>query len=182
MIISISGTPGTGKTSVAALMAKQLGAKLISLKALRVPYEYDKPRKTRIVDIKDMQRAVNRKLSKNKINVIEGHLSHLLKADIFIILRTNPIALEKRLKIRKWSGKKIKENAMAEFLDEIVIEAIERHGRKNVFEIDTSKKKGHAATKIAEEIIRKRPAGYKAGKIDWSKNKNIVKRMILLTI
>ncbi len=179
MIISISGTPGTGKTSVAALLAKQLGANLISLKALRVPYVYDKSRKTRIVDINELQSASSKRISMNSINIIEGHLSHLMKADVIIILRTNPILLEKRLKIRKWSGKKIKENSMAEFLDEIVIEAIEKHGRKKVFEIDTSKKKEHAATKIAEEIIRKRPAGYKAGKIDWSKNKKIVKRMIL---
>ncbi len=179
MIISISGTPGTGKTNIARRMAKHMDANLISLKTLRVPYEYDKPRKTRIVSIKGLQSVANKRVIRDRINIIEGHLSHLLKADVIIILRTNPIALEKRLKMRNWSDKKIKENAMAEFLDEITIEAIEKHGRKKVFEIDTSKKKEQSVFKIAEEIIRKRPAEYKAGKIDWSKDKNIVKRMIL---
>lgn len=178
MIVSISGTPGTGKTRVARLLAKRLNANLISLKALKVPYEYDKKRRTRIVDIKDLQGAVNRKLARDRINIIEGHLSHLLKSGTVIVLRTNPLVLEKRLKKRKWNKSKIKENVLAEFLDEITAEALERHGKK-VFEIDTGKTSEKKAADIIAEIIKRKKSvlnKFKTGRIDWSEK---YKRVII---
>lgn len=180
MILSISGTPGTGKTKVARILAKQMDANLIALKALKVPYEYDRKRRTKIVDVKALQEAVNRNIDKNRINIIEGHLSHMLKSDAVIVLRTNPITLEKRLKKRKWRASKIKENVMAEFLDEITIEAFGKHKNKNVFEIDTSKISEDKTADIISEITSGKKSvlnKFKAGRINWSeKYKRIVIR------
>ncbi len=173
MIISISGTPGTGKTKAARLLGRKMKANIIPLKALckDISCKYDKKRKTKIVDIKDLQQSASKKIIKNKINIIEGHLSHFLKADVIVILRTNPIVLEKRLKKRKWRKSKIKENVMAEFLDEITTEAIEKHGRKKVFEIDASRTSEKKAAGIIAKILAKKGEvlnKYRAGRIDWS--------------
>ena len=168
MIIAISGIPGTGKTVVARLLAKQLNANLIDLKKLKVKCRIDRKRKTKIIDQKDLQKAVNKELRKGdkRINIIESHLSHLLKADFVIILRTNPLILEKRLKNRNWARKKIKENLQAEILDEITIEAMEKH--RNVFEIDTTRKSKKNTIAIIQAILKKKPKKYKPGNIDWS--------------
>lgn len=170
MIIAISGVPGTGKSIIAKSLAKEMNANLISIKKLlsEIPHKYDRKRRTKIIDTKDLQKAVNKKIIKGT-NVIEGHLSHLLKSDIVIILRCNPKELNKRLKKRGWSELKIRENVQAEILDEITIEALEKHRKKKVFEIDTSRKKVDAIG-IIKKILNKYPTHkrYLAGRIDWS--------------
>lgn len=164
MIIAISGTPGTGKSKIARQLAKKLSANLIDIKRLlkKVPCRLDKKRKTKIVDPRDLQKAVNKELVKGT-NIIEGVLAHLLKADFVIVLRTNPRTLEKRLAKRNWSKAKIKENIEAEILDEITIEALGKHRR--IFEIDTSKR---VRVSTITQIISKKPGKYRAGHIDWS--------------
>jgi|SRR3989344_192331 len=173
MIISISGTPGTGKTDVAKIIARNIGANLITIKNVikkeKVPYNHDKERKTKIIDIKDLEKAVGKNIDNNKTNIIEGHLSHLIKSDVVIILRCNPEVLEKRLKKRKWNKKKINENVLAEVLDATTIEALEINNKKRIYEIDTSKINADRAAKIAMKIINKDDdKKYLSGKIDWA--------------
>lgn len=168
MILAISGTPCTGKTSVAKILSKKLNANLISIGKLEVRHEWDKKRRTRIVDVKDLQKAVNRHLEKRKLNVVEGHLSHLLNADVVIVLRCNPSELEKRMKRKRWSKDKIVENIQAEILDEITIESMEKHG-KRVYEIDTSRRNPESVALIIKKLLNNlRTKQYRAGKIDWS--------------
>jgi adenylate kinase len=48
--------------------------------------------------------------------IIEGHLSHFLDLDAIIILRCNPIELEKRLATRGYSDQKIRANTEWELI------------------------------------------------------------------
>src|SRR3989344_2290231 len=120
MIIAVSGTPGTGKTVVSKMIAKKLDANLITIKNIikkeKVPFKNDKERKTKIIDIKDLKSAVLKNINNGKNNIIEGHLSHLIKSDVVIILRCNPEVLKKRLTKRKWTMKKIKKNNDQKYL------------------------------------------------------------------
>ena len=173
MIISISGTPGTGKTGTARILAKLLDARMISISSLarkkKIRCGYDKKLKCKIIDTGSLQKAVDKEISK-KTNIIESHLAHLLKADFVIILRSNPAALEKRLKRRKWSEKKIMDNVHAEILDEITIEALQRHGKSKIIEIDTSKKTPKQAALLIERLLNnfRLQKSYRAGKTDWT--------------
>jgi len=174
-IISITGTPGTGKTIIAKKLAKLLDANLISINKLlkkgKIRCTKDKKRNTRIIDIKNLQKAVNKEIQKGKINIVDSHLSHFLNSNLIIVLRTNPKILEKRLKKKKWKKSKILENVQAEILDEILVEAIEKHGKNKVVEIDTGKKSPNEASATILKILNNKSLQnrYHPGKIRWLK-------------
>lgn len=172
MIIAISGTPGTGKTLVAKLLAKEIKAKLISISELakkgKIPYTIDKKRKSKIIDENDLQKFINTEIDKHKKNVIEGHMSHFLVSDYVFVLRANPRTLETRLKGRKWSKNKIKENIEAEIIDEITIEAKKMH--KNVFEIDTSSISVKETVDGIMKILKKHNHRKHPKFIDWTQD------------
>ncbi|HLD85182.1 MAG TPA: adenylate kinase family protein [archaeon] len=172
MIIALTGTPGTGKTAVAKLLAKSMKAGLIDIKkeAALTKHTYDKKRKSKEIDTVLLQRAIDKKISASKSDIIllEGHLSHFLKSDIIIILRTDPAVLEKRLKKRHWNREKIRENIEAEILDVITIESLAKPSK--LMEINTSKM---TPKKCADAIMRliEKPANHKKyapGKVDWT--------------
>lgn len=172
MIISISGTPGAGKTAVSKILARMMKANVISIteQAKKIPHGYDKKRRTKIIDIRILQKKINKEITSNNINIIDGHMSHLLKSDIVIIFRCNPKVLKERMKNRKWNATKIRENIEAEILDEITIEALKKS--KNVFEIDTSRKSAKKTAEIAKNIILNKYYARKknrAGLIDWTR-------------
>ncbi len=149
MIISITGTPGTGKDTISKIVAKKLGWGLIDLnrlaKAKNLFKGYDKKRKCEIVDIKKLNSEI-KKIKKDVI--IQSHYSHELGSDLIIVLRTNPGELRKRLEKRGWSKEKIEENVEAEIMDVCKDQAFQKTGR--VFEVDTTGKKPEDS---AEEII-----------------------------
>ena len=157
MLISISGTPGTGKTSAAKELSKMLNAKTINLKTMakKLPCGYDKKRKTLIVDPELLQKAVKKSIKNERFPILlEGHLSHLLDSEIVIVLRANPVVLKKRLQKRRWPSAKVKENIEAEILDAIAIEAIEKHGKKAIIEIDTSKKTPKTTAYLIAKLLK----------------------------
>lgn len=174
MIIAISGTPATGKTSVSRELAKKLNANLISVSELAkkktVKSRYDKKMKTRIVDIRDIKKVVEKKIEKGRINIVDSHLSHLIRADIVVVLRTRPDVLEKRMKAKKWPKGKISENIKAEILDAATIEAISEHGKNKVIEIDTTGKSAEGVAALVVKLLNNHPLQkkYRPGRIDWS--------------
>lgn len=171
MIIALTGTPGVGKTTVAKELSKHFD--VISLNSIvkkyRIKHGYDRKRKSKIIDIKKLAAAAKKESGKHKNIIIEGHLSHLLDAGLVVVLRCRPDVLAKRMKRKGWSENKIRENVMAEILDAITIEALEKSG-KNVSEIDTTRKNAKQTAKLILNILNNHSIQnkYRAGKIDWT--------------
>ncbi|MCX6814401.1 MAG: adenylate kinase family protein [Candidatus Aenigmarchaeota archaeon] len=153
MILSISGTPQTGKTSVAKALAKKLGWALVSLNQLAkekgLYSGYDKARRSRIVDIKKLRTEIAKISRKEKNLILESHYSHDMPCDFVVILRTNPKELRKRMQKAGWNGKKIEENIEAEIMEIVKSEALEN--ARTILEIDTTGKKPEF---VAELIVR----------------------------
>lgn len=167
MIISITGVPGVGKTTIAKALGKIINYKIISDYELARKYKliigFDKRMKSYIVDDKLLQKII---LKGNFI--IHGHLSHLIKNDLTIVLRLDPIELEKRLKRRKWKKEKIMVNKLSEMLDLLYLEALiskKNKITKRVVQIDTTGKSEKEVVKRILNIIKKRE--YKSDNVDW---------------
>ncbi len=175
MIIAISGTPGTGKTSISSLLSKS-GFNVFDLNKIAINNNlidgFDEKRNSKILDLSKIDDFVKNNLLCEDIVFIEGHSSHLLKnVDKVIILRCHPKELEKRLKLKGWKIDKIKENIEAEALDVILSESYELFCEKDIFEIDTTKKNIDQIYGFIKEIYKNKfepIKKYKIGSIDWS--------------
>jgi adenylate kinase len=144
--VIITGTPGTGKTTISKIVAKILNAPLIALNELIIEKHlyngHDDKKGYKIVDMESLSGEINLILNSiDKQLIIEGHLAHDFGVDeqvqSVIVLRARPSVLRKRLNKREWSDSKIQENVEAEALDLCTFEAVEIHGDK-VHEVDTS--------------------------------------------
>lgn len=165
MKIALTGTPGTGKTSIANELEKR-GYEIIRINDIADDFTigYDEERQSKIVD-EDALNEYMGEIKEDGILFIEGHLSHLLDVDAVIILRCNPEELEKRLKAKKWNERKIRENLEAEALDIVLDRALEKH--EKVWEIDTTGRNAEEVADEIERIVKKMPPP-EYGKIDWS--------------
>lgn len=159
MLIALTGTPGVGKSTVARILRKK-GYKVVALNRVIVKRKlvkgFDEKRKSWIVNLKKVERYLKElaNKNKNKIIVIDSHISHLLNVDFAIVLRCSPKELEKRLKKKRWPEQKIRENVEAEMIDIIAVETEERLGKENMIEIDTTRKKPEEVAKKVEIILK----------------------------
>lgn len=157
-MIALTGTPGCGKSSVAEELRRR-GHRVISVKEFAEMYGCAKK------EGKDIVIDVN-KLSQYRFEgIVEGHLSHLLKPEIAIVLRCNPILIKKRLIERGWDYEKVMENVEAELIDVILVEALQNCER--VYEIDTTELRIEEVANAVERILSGETNNFEPGKIDW---------------
>jgi adenylate kinase len=174
MILALTGTPGTGKTTIGQLLQERK-IPVIDLKKIAIDNgfieSHDSKRDSIIIAIDVVNQFIINNYQSENILVVEGLVSHLLECiDEVIVFRCHPKILRNRLTERKWSWDKIKENLEAEMLDIILCESIELHGIEKVKEIETSKISIEKTVKaIYQEIIGKKSKDViRPGSIDWS--------------
>ena len=157
-VIFISGTPCTGKTTVAAdlndfLSENGFNSKLIKINDFAFENDLvlgeDPDKFYKVIDIDKLNICLNEEidnfLSNDKsgsinVMIVEGHLSHLCDgADKMIVLRLDPSILKERLKERNYTESKINENLEAEALAVCSAEAYDIYEDKTN-EIDVSDK------------------------------------------
>ena len=157
-VIFISGTPCTGKTTVAANLNDYLSdngfdSKLIKINDFAFENDLvlgeDPDKFYKVIDIDKLNDCLNGEINNFlstdnngsiKVLIVEGHLSHLCEgADKMIVLRLNPDILQIRLEERNYTESKIQENLEAEALAVCSAEAYDIYGEKTN-EIDASDK------------------------------------------
>ena len=168
--LAVSGTPGTGKTALAKLIAKRLGIQYISLTDLILAHniadKYDRRAKTYDVSVKKLELLLRRVLfgglhdsdhlggrsrnyRANQSYVLDSHLSHLLSAklvDVVIVCRCDISVLNRRLIAREYSKQKVKDNMDAEIFNVCATESME-NGHPTL-EINCSKKTSEEKIKL----------------------------------
>lgn len=141
--IALTGTPGTGKTSLARRLRAE-GIRVVDLKRFVARHGgvvgLDRARKSRIVDPERVSRRLQRVFGAEARLVLESHWSHAIPGvDAAIVLRVRPHTLERRLRARGWSERKVIENAEAEALGIIYEEARQRLRRGRLLQIDATR-------------------------------------------
>lgn len=173
--IAISGTPGTGKTSVGQLLKKRIGAKFVDLGVvIREQGFYtgqDKERDTLVADLDGLRQYLENLLQQSKSQcIIVGHFADEIPdkfLEFLIVLRCHPVLLTKRLRQRQWSHSKILENVQAEIMDVCTAQALQSHPAEKIFEIDTSQLSEEEVADAIEIIIGGKGDSFRVGKISW---------------
>ena len=163
VLIGITGTPGTGKTLVANELRFR-GIPVLDLKTTVQDFilEHDDEIGADIIDI-DAWAEQNTDID----GFVEGAIAHYLPCDKIIVLRCRPDILMRRLASRGYSERKVKENAEAEALDVILIEAVDAFPTEQIYEIDTTIiNKNNVVDRILAFSEGKLSASF--GSLDWS--------------
>jgi adenylate kinase len=146
---ALTGTPGTGKTTI----SKALARKTLHLSEL---YSESSEKKTTsdewLIDVEKLNQVFHKKKGDNYI--VEGHLSHTLNdVEKVIVLRCDPNVLKSRMEKRNYSESKIRENLEAEAIGIIYSEAIEIFDKAKVGQLDTTNYTSKQAAEILEQFF-----------------------------
>lgn len=144
-VIIVTGSVGSGKTTLAKKLAKKLDCKYIDVNDViqknKLSSSYDKKRKCRIIDTKKLNKTLIKIIKDSKSSlIIDSHLSHYLPkkyVNLCIVTKCNLKLLNKRLKKRRYNKEKIKENLECEIMDICLNEAKEL--KHKILVINTTK-------------------------------------------
>ena len=157
MRISITGTPGSGKHSIARQVAEKLKFELIDLGTFAKEQGFiipDEKRHTLEVNVPKI-----RELLMDKKDVIfVSNYAELIPADLVLVIRCHPKELARRLVERDYSIDKIKENLEVECLDYCLQEALSHH--QVVGEVDNTENLDESVQMAIDIIDGKRKAEY----------------------
>jgi adenylate kinase len=160
---ALTGTPGSGKTAVAAELPRRLRTAEVNQLATLV----GAVRRRAGIDEVDLDRmsAALRDLQPAPCDVVVGYLSHRLGLADVVVLRCHPLELRRRLEsARRGSGRDRFENFVAEATDVILTEALS--SARRIWEVDTT---GRSVASVAREVSHhlhdRGPSSY--GTVDW---------------
>lgn len=142
-VVIVTGTPGTGKTTLAKLVSDRLKYKYVDVRRVirekKLSDGYDEEKKCDVVDARKLNKELVKIIEKEKNVVIDSHLSHYLPkkhVDLCLVTKCELKELERRLR-KRYDKAKVRENLDAEIFDICYNEAKEA-GHKVVV-VDTTK-------------------------------------------
>ena len=174
-VFLVTGVPGTGKTTVALMLADRVGGAHIELSELAMREGlvtgFDELRETHIVDPEGMREKISLVIEEGEGPLVfDGHFASEVvpseKVSLAFVLRRAPWRLEEELRSRGYGEGKVKENVEAELLDVCLVEAIKNLGPERVCEVDTTGKKPEEVVEEMMAVIQgTKPCRYRI--VDW---------------
>ncbi len=132
-MICITGTPGTGKTTIAKKLSMMTGLPLIGLNEWmlnHLQHETDETRGAEVIDESQLSHV-------HIDGIVDGHLSHFCDCDVIVLIRCSDQKEHlERMKKKGFGQQKAKENMEAELMEVVAEEA--RQTGKPLLEIDSS--------------------------------------------
>jgi adenylate kinase len=177
-LVGITGTPGTGKKSIAPLTAAVLDLRCFSINDLARGYGLlENISGNAEVDVRKLKSKLSRGLDGPAL--VYGHLlPDVFESDSMarvIVLRCEPSILKNRLESRRYSKRRLIANVEAELIGLISSEAFGTFGERRTVEIDTSKTSPAEAAQTVVEAIKTSSAQSK--RIDWTLSYGSARRL-----
>ncbi|MGC2359257.1 MAG: AAA family ATPase [Thermoplasmata archaeon] len=173
--VALSGTPGTGKSAVATALRPRWTS--IEVADLAVAVRAGRRVAPAVeVDLRRLRRRLSDRTVLAGVDLVVGHLAHLLPLREVVLLRCHPTELGLRLaRARRGSPSDRRENSTAEATDVLLVEAL-RAGR-TVWEVDTT---GRTVAGVAREVERRLrdrgPSSY--GRIRWLEDSSVTAHLL----
>ncbi len=160
--IIITGTPGTGKTTITKLLEKEKNILAINTTELAIKKglvtEYDYKRKTYTIDEEKLKKEIEDTLQKTSKNIVIDTVYPCIIDTKYVtnivVLRTHPEELENRLAKRGWPKIKINENIESELLNQVKEEALHCHPPQKIIEINTTHQKPEKIVDIIKTLLK----------------------------
>ena len=166
-LVGLTGTPGTGKKTIAPLVAASLGIPRIGLNDFATSSGLASPRKESEVDPRTLGRSFLRQVRGSTL--VYGHLLPYAFAhgafQMVIVLRCEPGVLKRRLQRRRYSTGKVKANLEAELIGVIASDCYSVFGEGVVAEYNTTGKNPRRAAKDVASLILAKHGGRRH---DWT--------------
>lgn len=166
MLVAVTGTPGTGKTSTCDVLS-QRGYVVLDLDALAREGGFitgrDESRGTDEVDVEALRESLR---VPAKVAFLRSHYAHEMDVDLAVVLRCSPALLRKRLEARGWPPAKVRENVEAEAIDVVLQQAVERLPK--VYEVDTTNCTPSETADAVLGVLQGKTRGREPGSVDWS--------------
>lgn len=166
MLVAVTGTPGTGKTSSCDVLARR-GYAVVDLDEVARAGGFivgrDEARQSDEVDVDALRESLR---VPAKIAFLRSHYAHEMDVDLVIVLRCSPAVLRKRLEARGWPAEKVRENVEAEAIDVITQAASERPSA--AYEVDTTDRTPEQTADAILAVLQGRTEGHQLGSVDWS--------------
>ncbi len=173
--VALTGTPGSGKSSVARRLASRWRA--VEVADLARAFRAAAPDGPGVeVDLVALARAVRRPGALRGVDLVVGHLAHLLPIPDAIVLRCHPRELLARLRhAHRGTPRDRAANYVCEATDAIAIEA--RALGRRVYEIDTT---GRSIDAVARSVARRlRHRGpTREGAVDWLSDPGVTAHLL----
>lgn len=173
--VALTGTPGTGKSAVAAALGRRWRSVEVAELARRHHAARGRPGHVE-VDLARLRRRLRASSALADVDVVVGHLAHLLPIRDVVVLRCHPLELEDRLlRAHRGPAADRRENALAEATDVVLFETV-RPGRR-IWEVDTT---GRSVASVAREVGRRlRSRGRSSyGNVDWLSDPNVTAHLL----
>ena len=166
--VGVTGTPGTGKKTLAPMIASMMGVPCVSLYEEAVASGLIRRDET---DAEVDTVALGKYVMKHNRGpaLVYGHLLPYVlgnrSIERAIVLRCEPMTLKTRLKIRGYSREKIRENVEAELIGVLSSASLKTYGQSRAVDLDTTKNAVAGASLRAFEYLKR---GTRPGpRIDW---------------
>ena len=169
-LYAITGTPGTGKTSVSSELRSR-GFEVIDMNQHIREHgllgALDAGRDTYEVELEALNDSLEEyRHDEDRIVLMDSHLSHLMDCRGIIVLRCHPDALAERLRARGYSEAKVRENVQSEILDIILCEASDSD--IPVYEVDCTEGGASVSADAVAQIVKGDTDLQPLGGTDWS--------------
>jgi adenylate kinase len=171
-VVLVLGVAGVGKTAFGRVLASLLGLKFIDVPELverrKLYSEYDVRSRAYLVDLRRLSAAAGSELRGGGVLAsVYAFKPRGVKVSSVIVLRMRPTRLLEVLRGRGYADEKIRENVSAELIDQPLIEAIQKFGRRRVVQLDATGADLGDLARRAAEAIRSRGLKQLDLRIDW---------------